>query len=42
LPEEKWAAILDFPQYVASSYGRIMNIRTKRLLKQTIDARGYK
>lgn len=35
LPNEEWKPIKDFPLYQVSSCGRVMNIRTKRLLKQT-------
>lgn len=33
LPDEIWAPIKDYPNYIISSVGRVMNIRTKRLLK---------
>lgn len=41
LPNEKWAPAKDFPNYVVSSHGRIMNIKTKRLLKQYLNRNGY-
>lgn len=33
LPNEEWLPVKDFPNYVISSKGRIMNIKTKRILK---------
>lgn len=42
LPNEEWMPIMNYPNYIISSCGRIMNINTKRLLKQYIDnAGGY-
>lgn len=41
LPNENWFEVKDFPLYIISSYGRIMNHKTKRLLKQAISAHGY-
>lgn len=41
LPNEIWASIDEFPNYIISSEGRIMNIGTKRLLKFYLDKRGY-
>lgn len=41
LPNESWFEVKDFPLYVISSCGRIMNHKTKRLLKQAISANGY-
>lgn len=37
LKEEKWKEIEEYPNYLISNYGRIMNIRTKRLLKPYAD-----
>ena len=33
LPDEEWMAIRDYPNYVISSCGRVMNIHSQRLLK---------
>ena len=41
LPNEEWLPVLNYPNYVISNCGRIMNIRTKRLLKQCISNSGY-
>lgn len=42
LPDEEWRPIQNYPNYIISSYGRIMNIHSKRLLKQYVDnAGGY-
>lgn len=41
LNNEKWININNYPNYKVSSYGRIMNIRTKRLLKQHKNSHGY-
>lgn len=41
LPNETWVEVKDFPLYIVSSCGRIMNHKTKRLLKQAISAHGY-
>ena len=40
LPNETWKPVKDYPNYVISSIGRIMNIRTKRLLKSYQDNSG--
>lgn len=40
LPNEEWLPVVDYPLYIISSCGRIMNIRTKRLLKQYQDNSG--
>lgn len=40
LPDEKWKPIKDYPNYIISSIGRVMNIRTKRLLKSYLDNSG--
>ena len=37
---EEWKQILDYPNYLISSKGRIMNIKTKRLLKPYQDNTG--
>lgn len=43
LPDEEWKPIRDYPNYVISSMGRVMNVRTKRLLKSYQDnSGGYK
>lgn len=41
LPGETWVNMNDYPNYAISSKGRIMNIRSKRLLKQVIGNNGY-
>lgn len=41
LPNEEWTDIKNYPNYLISSYGRIMNKRTKRLLKLYINHNGY-
>ena len=42
LPNERWQPIKDYPNYIISSCGRVMNIHTKRLLKAYQDnAGGY-
>jgi hypothetical protein len=41
LPGEEWLPVQDYPNYVISSCGRIMNIKTKRLLKQALGNGGY-
>ena len=38
---ETWKPIRDFPCYNASSEGRIMNVRTQRILKPVADENGY-
>ena len=38
---EIWKPIRNFPSYNASSEGRIMNVRTQRILKPTINEKGY-
>lgn len=41
LPGEEWFLVEEFPNYVISTCGRIMNSRTKRLLKQVVSNNGY-
>lgn len=41
LENELWKPVKDYPNYMISSYGRVMNIRTKRLLKIAISNYGY-
>ena len=41
LPDECWVEIPNFPLYLVSTYGRIMNHKTKRLLKPTKKPAGY-
>lgn len=41
LPGEEWMPVNNYPNYVVSSCGRIMNVRTKRLLKQVVGNNGY-
>lgn len=38
---EIWKPIKNFPSYNASSEGRIMNVRTQRILKTFINDKGY-
>lgn len=38
---EVWKPLRNFPSYNGSSEGRIMNIRTQRILKPTINEKGY-
>ena len=40
LPNEEWKKIEDYPNYLISSFGRVMNYRTKRLLKSYVDNTG--
>lgn len=41
LPNENWKPILGYPNYIVSSLGRVMNVKTKRLLKSCIANNGY-
>lgn len=41
LPNEEWKPIKDYPLYIISSLGRVMNVRTKRILKQANSNYGY-
>ena len=41
IPNEEWVIIKDFPNYLISSFGRVKNIRTKRILKACIGNNGY-
>ena len=41
LPNEEWTEMPEWPNYIISSFGRIMNVKTKRLLKQAISNNGY-
>ena len=38
---EQWNQVSKFPNYMISSCGRVMNIRTFRVLKPGINSRGY-
>lgn len=38
---EIWKPLRNFPSYNGSSEGRIMNIKTQRILKTFVDSRGY-
>lgn len=40
-PGEEWKEIPDFPLYLISSHGRVMNSKTKRLLKPYTKPAGY-
>lgn len=39
--EELWAPVRDFPDYIVSSEGRVVNIHTDRLLTPRLDGYGY-
>lgn len=41
LPHEEWCEVGEWPNYLISSKGRVMNSKTKRLLKQAISNKGY-
>ena len=41
LPNEDWRSVINFPQYIVSNYGRIMNIHTKRILRPAKKPAGY-
>lgn len=41
LIEEHWATIQDFPNYAVSNYGQVLNLRTRRVLKNSADPKGY-
>ena len=38
---EIWKPLRNFPGYSGSSEGRIMNVKTQRIIKTTINPRGY-
>ncbi len=38
---ERWVEIEEFSNYAVSDYGRVMNIRTGRILVQSINNNGY-
>ena len=38
---EQWKQVSEFPHYMISSQGRVMNIKTFRVLKPGINSRGY-
>ena len=38
---EQWRLISEFPKYMVSSCGRVMNITTFRVLRPRMDGRGY-
>ena len=38
---EQWRTISEFPKYMVSSYGRVMNITTFKVLKPGMDGGGY-
>ena len=38
---EQWMQVSGFPNYMVSSCGRVMNIRTFRVLRPIIDSKGY-
>lgn len=39
--DERWAPIRGFPNYEISDYGRVRNIKTDRILKTSINDKGY-
>lgn len=41
LPNEEWTNISEYPNYLISSCGRVMNKKTKRLLKLYLNHNGY-
>lgn len=41
LPNEKWNIIKNYSNYKISSYGRVLNIQTKRILKPYLSNCGY-
>lgn len=38
---EIWKPLINFSSYNGSSEGRILNVRTQRILKPTVDKKGY-
>ena len=38
---EQWMQVSEFPNYMVSSHGRVMNIRTFRVLKPQMKSNGY-
>ena len=38
---EQWKQVSGFPKYMISSFGRVMNITTFRILKPGMDSHGY-
>ena len=38
---ETWKPLKNFPSYNGSSEGRIMNIRTQRIMRTYINSKGY-
>lgn len=41
IPGEEWRTIKDYPQYLVSNFGRILNINTNRIKKTPLDNNGY-
>ena len=44
-PQEEstdWMPVPEYPNYVVSNIGEVMNIRTRRILKPALDASGYR
>lgn len=41
LPDEIWVEIQNYPNYIISNMGRVLNIRTKTLKKTPLDNNGY-
>lgn len=41
MQDERWGPIRGFPNYKISDYGRVKNIKTDRILKTSINDKGY-
>lgn len=41
IEDEEWRSVIDYPNYLISSYGRLMNKNTNRLLKLCVSNTGY-
>lgn len=41
IPDELWVPVINYPNYLVSNYGRIVNKNTKRLKKTPLDNNGY-
>lgn len=39
---EEWILIEEHPRYMVSNFGRVLNARTQRILKQCVNSAGYK
>ena len=38
---EQWRTVSEFENYMVSNHGRIMNVKTKKIMKQRTDKHGY-